>query len=567
MRAITGILLIGLFVSNLALAAELPPGEEAGAEAARFEKVIKEREKALEKKKVVAPEVEVKKEEARPAAVAVTFILTKVVIKGAKVLRPEDLRPLYTPYIGKKVTFQDIESVIEKIKLNYKEKGCLTSTAYLPEQEIRDGVVEIRVLEGKMGNLKIEGTRWFSSKLIKRQFHTEKDEVLNIRKFQRDVLRLNQNPDVEVKAVLEPGVEPETSDVTLTVKDQFPWHFGAQFDNQGSRLVGGDRTIFTFRDTNATAHNDSLFTSILCERDANAQSISYLLPIDTYGTKVGVSYSHFHLRLGREYKEANVTGDTNIVTPYLLKEFYLSESAEVYGTVGMDVKSIRKHMDDVTTADDQLRIPYLGLDITARDPLGETSFSPRFNFGTSRFLGASKFNHPTATRGETGGFFFKYENEVRRVQRMPFDSYSILRIQFQASTHTLPPSEQLQIGGANSVRGYPEGDFLADTGAVCSIDWIFPMYLFPESVRFPRSDVPLRHQIEPVVFVDFGGGRLNKELPNERRDKFLIGLGGGVRVRLYKNLFCRFEWAEAIGAEILEGSEPSVFRLAIQSEI
>jgi hemolysin activation/secretion protein len=117
------------------------------------------------------------------------------------------------------------------------------------------------------------------------------------------------------------------------------------------------------------------------------------------------------------------------------------------------------------------------------------------------------------------------------------------------------------------VRGYPEGDFLADTGAIVNFDWIFPMYILPESLKLPYSDVPMKRQFEPVVFMDLGGGRLNKQLPLERRDKFLMGIGGGIRVRLYKNVFCRFEWAKAVGARPTGGAGPSSFNVSIQTEL
>ena len=117
-----------------------------------------------------------------------------------------------------------------------------------------------------------------------------------------------------------------------------------------------------------------------------------------------------------------------------------------------------------TTANDQLRIPYFGFDFSKTDSKGQTTFSPRFNFGTSGFLGASHRNHSTSSRAGTGGFFFKYEQSLNRIQKMFFDSYMSIRTQLQAASHTLASSEQFQLGGADSVRGYPEGDYLADTG-------------------------------------------------------------------------------------------------------
>ena len=149
---------------------------------------------------------------------------------------------------------------------------------------------------------------------------------------------------------------------------------------------------------------------------------------------------------------------------------------------------------------------------------------------------------------------------------MFLDSYMYIRSQFQVASHTLAPSEQLQLGGMDSVRGYPEGDYLADTGAVANFDWVFPMYIIPKEWKLPGQEMPLRHQIEPVFFVDIGGGKLNKTLPGERENKFLAAIGGGLRVH-FKYFSLRLDWAENVGDKPTSGAGPSTFYFTFQSEI
>jgi len=556
-----------LLSSSNAWAQEPPPGAEPDAQGRRFQADVERTQKALEKKKAKAPEIEIEEPNLPAPAGEVSFLLKGINITGETIFEEKYFKPAYEPYLDKTITLKGLELIIEKIKGIYKEEGYLTVTAYLPEQDIKEGIAEIRVVEGKAGEIDIEGNKWFPTRLIKKYIHIKKNEVLNVLKLQRDLLRLNQNPDLELKSILGPGKEPETLNLTLKAKDHFPWHFGTTFDNQGTLLTGRDRTLLTLRSTDVTGNNDSLFGAILISRDANAQSLSYTLPVDTYGTKLGINFSHFHMIVGKEYKEFNITGDTKALTPYITKELCLSEDFEAYLNAGIDIKSMKKHTDGVTTSDDQMRIPYFGVDITKTDSFGQTIFSPRFDFGTSNFLGASSFNHPTSSRANTGGFFFVYGHTLTRVQRMFLESYCVISSQVQASPQTLPSSEQFQIGGANSVRGYPEGDFLADTGAILNIDWIFPMYPLPRDLKLPNADIPLRQQIQPVFFMDLGGGRVNKTMASEVRDKFLVGIGGGIRIQLYKNLSCRFEWAKDVGQAPTPGSGPSSLNISIQSEL
>lgn len=567
MRYLRLAVLILFTMYGAAFAQNVPPGSEPGALDKRYEKDVERQRKTFTTKPLKAPEIDIEKGKETPSQETASFILKDVKVEGSTIFNPQDFRAAYDKYLFKEVVFGDIEVIINGIKAKYKEKGYLTTSAYLPEQEIRDGVVTIKIVEGKAGELKTEGTKWFPSGLIKKYIHLKKNELLNILSLERDIIRLNKNADVEVKTVISAGAKSETSDVTLKVKDYFPYHFGASADNQGTRLVGQARAMLSFRSSDLTGNNDSLYTSYLFSKWSNAQSVSYVFPLDTYGTKMGFSYSHFHMRLGKEFKDARITGDTQTLGGYITKELYLSSEAEAYLTAGLDVKSTKKHLNGVTSSDDQMRIPYFGVDVTKNDSFGSTTISPRFDFGTGHFLGASSYNYSAASRPDTGGFFFKYEQGVTRVQRMFLESYSIIKFQAQAATETLAPSEQMQIGGAGTVRGYPEGDFLCDTGAILNFDWLFPLYPMPESIKLPYSDVPLRRQFEPLLFVDLGGGRLNKAQPTEMRDKFLAGFGGGIRVRLYKNLFCRFEWAKDIGSKPTAGSGPSTFHFSVQSEI
>jgi len=544
-----------------------PPGSQPGAEASRFEAEVQRQKKRVEQKKPKPPEIEVPEEKPAPEEGQISFTLKEVIITGSTLFKPEDLKPLYEEYVGKKVSSRDLSEITERIKAKYKQAGYPITIVYMPEQDIRGGRIEIRVVEGKIGELKIEGNRFFNTSLIEKYIHIKKNEIINLKKLERDILRLLKNPDLDISTVISPGKEPGTADLILKVKDRFPYHAGGTYENQGTRLTGKDRGMVTYRSTNLTGNNDSLFGAVLFAKYSDAQSVGYTLPIDTYGTRLGFNFSRFYLKLGKEFREFDITGDSQVYSPFFAKELWLSETSEVDMIVGIDIKSIKKYTTGVKTADDQLRVPYFGYEITRNDAYGQTVLSPRFSFGTGRFLGASKKDHLTASRPHTGGFFFKYEQTLTRVQKMPFGSYAVGRCQFQVTPQTLSPSEQLQLGGANSIRGYPEGDFLADTGVILNFDWIFPMYCIPESVKLPYSEVPLRRQIEPVFFVDMGGGRINKAAPGEKRDKFLAGIGGGIRVRLYRNVFCRFEWAKDIGAHPTSGAGPSSFHVIVQTEI
>ena len=558
-------------IPHRGIAQNLPPGEQPGAQGSRFQAESQQKEKDARKKKAEAPRIELEKEKENPfAEQTVSFVLKNLRITGSTIFKPEALRPIYKDYIGKQVAFKDLEEIATGIKDRYKKKGYLTTDVYIPEQDIAQGEVEIRVSEGKLGQLKVEGNKWFSGALLAKLIHTRKNEILNIFKLQKDMLRLNQNPDLDVTAVLAPGKEPGTTDIVLKVKDIYPYHAGVNFDNQGTRLVGKDRGSLAFRSTNLTGNFDSIAVNTLRSRTSSGEFLSYAVLLDTYGNRLGIDLTNFNMKLGREFSDLDITGSTQIVTPHVSRELYLSQDFQAYADLGMDIKSIKKKNSGDTIADDQIRLPFAALDLSKTDALlggGQTIFAPRFSFSTDRFLGASSRDHPSASRPDTGGFFFKYDQALNRTQRAPFDSFISIRSQFLAASHTLPSSEQLQLGGANSVRGYPEGEFLADTGAIINLEWAFPGYIFPKEYKLPHGQAALRDQFQPVIFMDLGQGKLKKLAPGEKRSRSLMGAGAGIRFQFNRNFFLRLDWAKHLTDKPTQGQGPSNFYITCQIEI
>ncbi|MFH1189062.1 MAG: ShlB/FhaC/HecB family hemolysin secretion/activation protein [Candidatus Omnitrophota bacterium] len=550
----------------------IPRSDEPGAQASRFQAEAEKARAKVERKEPKKPQIDIEPEKEAPAVEeGPIFTLKGVNVTGSSIFTPEDFKKIYEPYLGKEAAFADIKAITEKIKGEYKKRGHLTTVVYIPEQDIVDGKVEIRISEGKVGEIMVEGNRWYSSSLIRKYIHVKKNEPLNIFKLQRDLIRLNQNSDLEVKTVITQGREPGTTDVILKVTDKFPYHAGAAVDNQGTRLVGKYRNSFSFRSSNLTGFNDSAYFSTIMSSTSSGNFLTYSFPIDTYGTKAGFQFTQFDTKLGKEYKGYDITGNTQIYTPHISGEIYLSDAFQVNVDTGLEIKSIKKKIIGNTTADDQLRIPYFAFDIMKLDAFlggGQTAFSPRVSFGTADFLGASSRGHPTSSRPATGGSFVKYEHTASRFQKLPYESYAVLRSQLQFASRTLPPSEQLQLGGAYSVRGYPEGDYLSDYGATFNIDWYFPCYVFPKEWKLPHADKPLRYQVEPVVFFDLGGGGLTKTNPGEIESKILMGLGGGVKIGFNRNLFLRLDWAKALGGDgPAQGNGASTFYITLQTDI
>jgi hemolysin activation/secretion protein len=125
----------------------------------------------------------------------------------------------------------------------------------------------------------------------------------------------------------------------------------------------------------------------------------------------------------------------------------------------------------------------------------------------------------------------------------------------------------MQFGGMYYDRGYPEGDYSADYGVNLNVDWVFPFPFVPKDFKLPYSEVPLCHQFEPVIFMDMGAGKIKRPAGTERAVKFLMSVGGGLKVQINRNLFLTIYWAERIGDRPTQGQGTSNFHIAFQGEV
>ncbi len=559
---VVGIILICIFFKDAqADTTFIPDGQGLEAQAERFRQEYSVEKRTQDKEKT-KPSVEFKDKE-EEVAPGVSFVLKEIHLTGTTIFDPSKLNFTWNPYLEKKVNFKDINVIVRMIKRVYKDLGYLTTTAYLPPQDVKNGVVEIRVVEGKRGNLNVEGNKWFSTSSIAKYFHTFRGQSLDTGEIEKDVMRLNDNRDLNVNAILSPGKQPEIVDVTLKVKESYPHHVSVSTDNQGTRLTGRYRRSVIFNSSNLTGRHDNLSVNATFSTFSSGEYVSYQTPLGINGTKVGVDLGYFEARLGEEFRASDITTTTKFYTPHVSWELYLSQQTQVNLRSGIKIKDIRKRERTAKITDERLRVPFVGIDVVKSDKWGQTTFSPEVNMGTEKFLGSSFHNNPLASRVGAGGYFLKYAQYLSRTQRMPLGSYLQIRSQLQTASRTLPSSEQLQLGGMNSVRGYPSGDYLADIGANMNTEWVFPSYFIPSSWKI--MDTSVRSQVEPFVFFDMGGGKLIKASNGERRSKFLSSIGGGIKIHLKDNLYLKLEWGLPVGDKRIRGTGPSTFDVSFQA--
>jgi hemolysin activation/secretion protein len=161
------------------------------------------------------------------------FEVVRYHLDGNTVLPPEKLGFL-TNYTGM-VTREQVLKGLGELQLLYRNLGFATISVTLPQQRLTNGVVEVKVFEGKLESINVVSNRYFSSNNVLRTLpDLQTNILLNTKWLQPELDRANLNPDRQIYPVISPGQQPGYTDLNLDVKDQLPLHGHIDFDDKST---------------------------------------------------------------------------------------------------------------------------------------------------------------------------------------------------------------------------------------------------------------------------------------------------------------------------------------------
>ncbi|HWY75672.1 MAG TPA: ShlB/FhaC/HecB family hemolysin secretion/activation protein, partial [Verrucomicrobiae bacterium] len=146
-----------------------------------------------------------------------------------------NLQQIMEKHTGTNTTLKEITSAASDLQLEYRTRGFPTVSVTIPQQRITNGIVTLRVIEGKLTDIVVKGNHYFSSNNVMRSLPgLRTNEILNGALFQAELDRANASQDRQIYPQIRPGPEPETSALTLDVKDRLPLHAKIEVNNQNS---------------------------------------------------------------------------------------------------------------------------------------------------------------------------------------------------------------------------------------------------------------------------------------------------------------------------------------------
>jgi len=471
--------------------------------------------------------------------------VTGLQVKDIPFLNSPGFTRVIQPFLGRQLTENAIRDLEDQIILYCRERGKLfVDVILVPEQNIETGVIQLWFLEGKVGQVTVknEGHKWFTDQFILKNVRLRPAAPVDSLKLTEDLNWLNGNPFRQVDVAFKPGKSLGLTDVELQVVDRVPFRPYFGYEDSGTRFTGEDRLLTGFNWGNAFGLDHQFNYQYATDTSFDllrAHSASYLAPLPwrhtlmIYGSYVDAK-AKFPGGTTADGHSWQASGRYSVPLSDLGK--YRHEVS-----AGFDFKRSNNNLlsggtnvlQNSDTDIAQFAVSYSG---AAPDRYGKTSFGLEGYYSPGGLTDGNSDTNFSKLRADSKSEYFYGRLNAERITRLPYDFSWVLRGWGQIASERLLPSEELALGGFNTIRGYDERVVVGDNG------WIINNEL--RTPPFPLGLLGFQDQLQILGFFDYGAVRLVDPSSADGKDpnKTLYSAGVGFRYTVSRHFSLRFDY-------------------------
>lgn len=175
------------------VAPQLPAAADPGVIQERSRDIERRLREERERRPDDAPAIDdeaLKPAPARPAPAGVRFQLKRVDFTRSELLPEATLRELAAGIEGREVSLAEVQAVVDRINALYRDRGVPTAQAVLPAQDVTDGAVTIKLVEGRVGQILLEGNDSTSGDFIRARLGQAPGELADVGELERRMAAL-----------------------------------------------------------------------------------------------------------------------------------------------------------------------------------------------------------------------------------------------------------------------------------------------------------------------------------------------------------------------------------------
>jgi len=435
-----------------------------------------ERERAVQLPKRIAPDKPVEPAAMKPAS-GVVITVKQFRFAGNTLLNAEQLAPAVVGYLDRPLDFSQLQAAAAAVADTFRAAGWVVR-AYLPAQDIQDGIVTIQVVEAVFGGTQIEGQaqRMTASQILRGvDAQQAQGQALNADALDRALLLADDLPGVAVSGALRAGKGEGETDLVLKLVDEALLIGNASLDNTGARSTGQERLAANLNLNSPFGIGDQVSANLILSRGSDYVRLGYSVPIGAQGWRVGANASRLAYELvGSDFSALQAEGTSTSVGVEASYPLIRSRLKNLYLLLNVDRKNFDNEALGITSSDYDINNISIGLNGNLFDNLGGGGAN-----SASLVLVNGKVDLGTLEIRENpavDGGFSKFRYGFSR-QQVITDQISLLAaLTGQETSDDLDSSEKFYLGGAYGVRAYPTNEASGGSGILANIElrWRLP---------------------------------------------------------------------------------------------
>lgn len=434
------------------------------------------------------------------------------------------------------VTLGMVESVADTITQYYRERGFILAKAYIPEQRVRDGIVNLTVLLGNLGEVSVDNNHRYKDRTIERIFDGVLDKPVQASAIEEKLFFVNDLPGLRAQAYFEPGTQVGDSKLSVNVSDERWFDANIRADNHGSESAGKYRLYADFFWHNPLGIGDQLQVGVLNSYEPDNSvygSLRYSLPVYFPSLRFSAGVSNNDFVLGRGQSESinrlDISGESQVIDAGF--QYHLTRTRVNNQSLNLRWSRIETGLlfRSSTSSD--------GTNQNVDSVVENLELSYRFDVLDEKRrilhqggIGAtySDFVEGADENQEINPWILPWDYTLLGFWQLPWvetDTRVVIRASGQYSGTSLSSVNQFSLSGPRKARGYALNAFFADDGAHIGVDWIFP------------GIGALKSFLQPMLFVDSGYGEAYETFEGGgKKHAYMSNAGLGFRVNYGRDL-------------------------------
>ncbi|MBN9931112.1 ShlB/FhaC/HecB family hemolysin secretion/activation protein [Pantoea agglomerans] len=466
-----------LFISNV-MAAPVTPGDLDVIQNQQQQRLQQDQQQrdALTQ----AHQVELQKTESAPAS-GPCFEINQISLQQASLITPDTQKRIVAPYINQCLSLDRINQLVRAISEWYVQRGYITSRAFLTEQNLSHGTLNITVLEGKLEAIHLQGA---SARQLNMAFPTRAGRILNLRDIEQGMEQINRLRTTPVQIEIIPSTQPGYSIVNLTSTPEFPLTLGLNMDNSGQRSTGIGQLSASLVGNDLLGVADRWFVSggrssaFSDWRDAQNFQAGVSVPYGYGLLDYSYSWSNYHSRFNANSFDWYSNGDN--ISNRLSGSWVLFRNGQIKTGLQVGLNHYVSHnwLNETLLQSSSRKLTSLqiGFNHTQKIAGGVATLNPMLSRGMPWFDAESD-------KGKSDDFpkaeFRKWSVSSSYQRPVTQKMWWLSSFYAQWSPDRLYGSERLTIGGENSVRGYKEQYLSGDVGGYLRNELNYSLFTLP----------------------------------------------------------------------------------------